>query len=147
MDGIINFIFGQAKEENIQRALFILRVTIGLLTIGHGYPKIIGGLEGWHQLGETFMYPLGIKFLPTMWGFLGAVTEFIGGIMLVLGLGTRIASFALIVMMIIATAWHIQKGDHFNVYSFPLSLVFVFLAFLIIGGDNYSLDFFIAEKR
>lgn len=126
--------------EITQFALTMLRITIGILTIGHGIPKIMGGLQGWQQLGTTFMYPLGITFLPLVWGFLGACTEFFGGITLTMGLATRFSSFCLIIMMIIATAWHIKKGDSFQVYSFPLSLIFVYLVFLMVGGGRFSLD-------
>jgi putative oxidoreductase len=142
----LNNLFEQASPETVQLALAIMRISIGILTIGHGFPKMMGGVQEWRMLGTTFMNPLGIYFLPVMWGFLGAVTEFIGGIALTLGFGTRIACFALIIMMIIATAWHIQKGDSFNQWSFPLSLAFVYLGFLIIGSDKYSIEYLLFNK-
>lgn len=135
-------IFGQPSTAQLEFALTFVRVGIGLLTIGHGIPKM-AGVEVWQNLGTTFMHPLGITFLPVMWGFLGAMTEFVGGIALVMGLGTRIASFALIIMMSIATMWHIKNGDSFLVYSYPISLIVVFIGFLIIGGGIYSFDFYL----
>jgi putative oxidoreductase len=135
---------GQPSAERMQQALVFLRVGIGLLTIPHGYPKLMGD---WEQLGITFMFPLGITFLPVIWGFLGAVIEFFGGIALVLGLGTRIASAFLAAMMIVATAWHVVKGDSFMAYSFPLSLFVVFVALAMIGSVGYSLDNYLASPK
>lgn len=126
--------------------LLFLRVGIGLLSIIHGYPKIISGVQGWHNIGVTFMSPLGIKFFPTIWGLLAASAEFFGGIMLVLGLGTQIASFFLTIAMVVAALWHIQKGDDFKIYSFALTLIIVFVTFMIIGSGPYSLDHLIFKK-
>jgi putative oxidoreductase len=141
---LLKDLVGKPSPERMHQALVFLRVGIGLLTIPHGYPKLIGD---WEQLGITFMYPLGITFLPAMWGFLGAVIEFFGGIALVLGLGTRIASSFLAAMMVVATAWHIVKGDSFMAYSFPLSLLVVFIVLAMIGSVGYSFDNYFASRK
>lgn len=132
------------KISNV--SVCLIRVGIGILTIGHGIPKIMGGFETWNYLG-TFVHPLGIYFLPVMWGFFGACTEFFGGIALTLGFMTRLASLALALMMFVATIWHIYKGDGFQQYSFPLSLLVIFVAFMIMGGGAYSLDARIANRK
>jgi putative oxidoreductase len=139
MIDFFSYIFGSASSQYVEMAIAFMRVGIGVLTIFHGVPKIMGGVAMWKELG-AFMHPLGIYFLPIMWGFLGAATEFFGGIALVLGLGTRIASVCLVIMMIVAFAWHLDRGDSYQVYSFPLSLIVVFLAFIVIGDGMYSLQ-------
>jgi putative oxidoreductase len=140
MKNFIKRIFSAASPEYTQMALAFLRIGIGALTIPHGYPKMMGGQQGWEQIGIMFMYPFGIYFLPMAWGFVAAVTEFVGGIALVLGLGTRIAAFFLTIMMAVATAWHLMREDGYNVYSFPLTLIFVFLTFVLVGGGSFSVD-------
>jgi putative oxidoreductase len=146
MNKYISQITSMASMETIDRALLLMRVGIGVLTIGHGIPKIMGGVPMWQELG-TWVYPLGIHFLPTMWGFLGACTEFFGGIALVAGFGTRVASFCLTMMMFVATVWHLNHGDVFNVYSFPLSLIVVYIGFIMMGSGKYSADAYLfAEK-
>jgi putative oxidoreductase len=139
MFNLISYLTFTPTPDQIAYALTLLRVAIGVITMLHGFPKM-GGVAVWQNLGTTFMYPLGIHFLPVMWGFLGGCSEFFGGIALILGFGTRFASFALIIMMVIATAWHIKRGDSFNLYSFPLSLIFVYFAFMVIGSGPYSLE-------
>jgi putative oxidoreductase len=145
MSNILHHLFRPASCETIELTLLMLRVSLGILTIIHGWPKIVGGITTWNYLG-TFMQSVRIYFWPLLWGFLGASTEFFGGIMLTLGLGTRLASLALVVMMIVATAWHIDRGDAFMLYSFPLTLVFVYLAFVIIGSGSYSLDHYLSKR-
>ena len=146
MNNFFKFSLKTASPRTIHIALLFMRVGIGVLTIGHGYPKFMSGMEGWHGLGVTFMAPLGITFLPTLWGFLGAITEFIGGIMLTIGFGTRLAAAANILMMIIATAWHVNKGDSFNVYSLPLTLIVVFCAYMLMGSGIVSVDAHITKE-
>ncbi len=145
MDHYIQFSLKNASPRTINTALFFMRMGVGILTIGHGYPKFMGGFEGWHGLGVMFMAPLGITVLPTLWGFLGALTEFVGCIMFTIGFGTRIASAALTIMMGIATAWHLNRGDIYNVYSYPLTLIVVFSAYFFMGGGIVSVDSYISK--
>lgn len=143
---IFSSIIASVSPTTVYKMLIFMRVTIGLLTIGHGIPKIIGGVPMWHTLGEM-MVGVGITFLPVMWGLLGACTEFFGGMLLMLGFGTRIASAALTIMMIIATAWHVHQGDSYNLYSFPLSLIVVFVVFMVVGGGPYSVDSLLNKRK
>ena len=146
MNRLLYYTLKTASPKTINAVLFLMRVGIGILSIGHGYPKIMGGFEGWHGLGATFMVPLGINFLPTLWGFLGAITEFLGGIVFTIGFKTRLASAALTIMMIIAAAWHINRGDGYNLYSFPLTLMVVYLAYFVMGSGIVSVDSYLIRK-
>ena|SRR3990167_5034708 len=119
--------------------LLVLRVGIGLIFIMHGYPKLMGGQEKWLWLGNQMVY-LGITFAPTVWGFLAAAAECIGGGMLVLGLGTRLAAFLMACVMIVAIVMHITIGDLFTVYSHPLAILIVFVSLFISGAGAYSVD-------
>jgi putative oxidoreductase len=122
-----------------QFVLGCMRIGIGILTIGHGLPKIIGGFGAWQELG-TYIAPLGIHFFPMMWGFLAACTEFFGGVAFTIGLGTRLASILLTFMMVVAFMWHFSRGDSFTLYSFPLTLVIIFASFILLGGGTWSVD-------
>ena len=123
----------------------VLRIGIGLIFMMHGYGKLIGGPSSWHWLGSQ-MSLFGISFLPTLWGLLAACAEFIGGFCLVVGLGTRIASFFMVCVMIVALSMHFSKGDAFATYSHALSLAIVFLSLLIAGPGNYSLDHYLFDE-
>jgi putative oxidoreductase len=117
----------------------LMRMALGVLSIGHGLPKLLGGMETWKFLGSATQV-IGISFLPAAWGLAGACIEFFGGILLILGFYTRIACLFLIGMMIIATLWHLKRGDPFSAYSFPITLIVVFAAMFVIGAGKFSLD-------
>lgn len=145
MNNILNYIFEQPSSNSINLALTFMRIGIGIIMILHGWPKITGGIETWKFLGSA-MGNLGIHFLPVMWGFLAACTEFFGGIALTLGLGTRIAAIFLTIMMLVALVMHIKKGDPFTIYSHALALIVIFITFTFIGSGKYSLDNYILNK-
>jgi putative oxidoreductase len=119
--------------------LLILRVGIGVMFVLHGLPKLIAGPETWTMLGGS-MKVLGIGFAPTAWGFMAALSECAGGILLVLGFFTRPACFFLLTTMIVATMMHIGKGDPSLKYSYAMESGILFFSLIIIGPGKYSLD-------
>jgi putative oxidoreductase len=119
--------------------LLILRVGIGLMFVFHGYPKLVAGPETWAMIGGS-MKVLGIGFAQTAWGFIAALSECAGGILLVLGFLTRPACFFLLMTMVVATMMHIGKGDPFLKYSHAIESGILFLSLILIGPGKYSLD-------
>jgi hypothetical protein len=72
---------------------------------------------------------------------IGLVLLSIGGILLLLGLGTRIVS---IVAFIYFQAPQLA-GLGVSLWSFPMTLIFLLLFF--IGAGTYSLDYVIAQRK
>ena len=126
--------------------LLILRIGIGIMFMLHGLPKLIAGPETWTMLGGS-MKTLGVDFAPTVWGFMAAFSEFVGGLLLVLGFFTRPACFLLFSTMIVATMMHIGKGDPFLKYSHAMESGILFLSLILIGPGRYSLDGLIRPAR
>ncbi len=119
--------------------LLILRVSIGIMFMIHGLPKLIAGPEKWVMLGGT-MKALGIDFAPMIWGFMAAFSEFGGGLLLALGFFTRPACFFLLATMIVAASMHIGNGDPFVKYSHAMEAGILFLSLIFIGPGKYSID-------
>ncbi len=119
--------------------LLILRVSIGIMFMIHGMPKLIAGPEKWVMLGGT-MKSLGVGFAPMAWGFMAALSECAGGLLLALGFFTRPACFCLLSTMIVAASMHISKGDPFVAYSHAVEAGILFLSLIFIGPGKYSLD-------
>lgn len=119
--------------------LLVMRLGLGLAFILHGSDKMFGGPDAWTTLGGN-MAPLGITFLPMLWGFLAAFAEFGGGILLILGLAFRPAALMLLCTMIVATFTLYKGGQDFNTYSHPLKMAFVFFALLFVGPGRFSID-------
>ena len=129
----------------INHVLCFLRIGIGILTIAHGAPKIVGGITMWTIVGAAMNY-IGIHFWTSFWGLLAACTEFFGGMLLVIGFGTRFISFLLSIMMSVAFIMHVQKGDPFTKYSFPLTMLIIFVSFILLGSGEYSLDSYLYKR-
>jgi putative oxidoreductase len=119
--------------------LLLMRIGIGVMMIMHGYPKLTGGPEKWTKLGAS-MENLNMHAYPTVWGFMAAAAEGIGGLLLILGLAFRPASFILLFTMVVAAVSHFAKGDDIMKASHAIELAFVFLGFFFIGPGRYSVD-------
>ncbi len=120
--------------------LLLLRLGLGgMFAAVHGWPKISGGPHAWKGTGEAMKY-LGIHFAPEMWGFLAALAEFGGGILVILGLLFSPACGALTFTMIVAGTMLYKTHHALGEASQPIELGIVFLALLFIGPGRYSLD-------
>ncbi|GJQ58793.1 MAG: quinol oxidase [Candidatus Scalindua sp.] len=119
--------------------LLILRVGIGVMFMCHGFPKLTAGPEVWQKLGEA-LSTIGIHFAPTIMGLIAAISEFGGGLLLVLGLFTRPACLFLVSTMVVATLMHVRSGDPFVKYSHALESAILFFSLLFIGPGKISLD-------
>lgn len=121
-------------------ALLLLRIGIGSsMAAFHGYPKLVGGPEKWTKLGGSMSH-FGIKVYPEIFGFLAAVSESIGAVLIVLGFLFRPSAFFLLCTMIVAALSHIYDGDSLKDASHAIEFAFVFLAMFIIGPGAYSID-------
>ncbi len=121
------------------KGLLVLRVGIGIMFMCHGFPKLTAGPEVWTKLGGA-LSNIGINFAPSFWGFMAAISEFGGGLLLALGLFTRPACFFLLNTMIVAVIMHISNGDSFVKYSHALEAAILFFSILLIGPGKFSLD-------
>ena len=119
--------------------LLILRVGIGVMFILHGFPKIKAGPQTWAQIGAA-THCVGIHFAPKLFGFLAALSEFGGGICLILGLFFRPACLFMAITMAVAAMMHLGKGDGLNTASHAIELGIVFFSLMIIGPGPFCLD-------
>jgi putative oxidoreductase len=139
-------------SDNLRDAGYlILRVGIGFMIMMHGLPKILGGPDTWAFLGQQ-MGNLGITFFPVFWGFMAAITEFGGGILIMLGLFHRVSALLLSFTMLVAIIYHVTNGDPMmsnegGSYSNALELGIVFLALFFIGPRKWAVDNLIWKKK
>jgi len=122
-----------------EEGLLLLRLGLGAMFLVHGWPKLIGGPEKWTQLGQAVSY-LGIDFFPVGWGFMAALSEFGGGICLILGLYFRPACLLLAATMTVAASMHLGKGEGLLRASHAIELGIVFLSLLLVGPGRFSVD-------
>lgn len=117
--------------------LLILRVGIGVMFLLHGYPKLIGGVEGWEGIAQH-----GLPFLPEgaisiAFGLAATIAEVGGGLLLILGCYHRIACAALAATMAVAFSTKLGAvtglGDFAKTAGWPLELLVVFVALFFAG--------------
>ncbi len=116
-------------------ALLVMRLALGAVMVAHGYHKVFGGLSHHIQVVSG----LG---LPGWLAYLSAFTEFFGGILIILGLFTRAAAFAVCVNMSVAIAKvHFHNGlTGDKGYEFPLALAALAFALIFFGGGPMAFD-------
>ena len=117
----------------------ILRVTLGVIFIGHGWGKLFAegnpaGFAGW-------LASMGIEPSYIM-AVCAGLAETVGGLMLILGLLTRLSSASLIIVMLVAIGFvHLDSGMFGQGgYEFQLLLLVGVISILLQGAGKYSLD-------
>lgn len=123
--------------------LLIIRVAIGGAMIAYGVPKFMSGGEYLTKVGESMGY-LGIHFAPLFWGFLAALSEVMGGFMILAGFLFRPAAAALAFTMIVATMTQMHNMTADQTFTttalHPLSYAGVFLGLLFAGPGKWSIQ-------
>ncbi len=120
----------------------LVRVTAGLFLLPHGAQKLFGWFGGYgiEATGQFFSSKLG---LPASLALAAGLIEFFGGLMLALGLATRVVAALVVGLMAVAVAQvHLGAGFFWTSggFEYPLFWGIVALAFAIRGGGRYSLD-------
>ncbi|MBS1616464.1 MAG: DoxX family protein [Bacteroidetes bacterium] len=116
----------------------LLRIGIGAIMIGHGFPKLKGGPELWEQIGHA-MSQFGIHDFYTFWGFSAGFAEAVGGLLFLLGFLFRPACLLMLFVMIAASLQSYGMGG-WSALLHPLSLGVLFVSMFIIGPGRFSVD-------
>lgn len=119
--------------------LLVLRLGIGAAMICYGFPKLAGGMHKWEEIGKA-MGVLGVHFLPAVWGFLCAMTETVGGLLIALGAAFRPAAMLLTFNFIVATTMLYKTTGEFMKWGHPAELLVLFFSLIFIGAGKYSID-------
>lgn len=123
--------------------LLLLRLVLGLTMAAHGSQKIFGWFGG-YGLAGTGGWMEGLGFRPGRVHAAAAGTaEFIGGLLIALGLFTPVGSALLITVMVVAIVTvHVPKGFFVTDggYEYPLLISTVAAALAFAGPGAYSLD-------
>lgn len=119
--------------------LLIIRIGLGVMFIYHGVPKLSGGPEHWEKIGGA-MKVVGIGYAPAFWGFMAAVTETFGGLLLMIGLAFRPVCVLLFINLIVAALMHFSKGAGLEGAAHAIEDAITFLGLIFIGPGLYSID-------
>lgn len=113
----------------------ILRVIAGVALIVHGSGKIV------NPFGAVGMVE-GLGFYPgVFWSPLLSVTEFVGGILLTIGLFTRPAAFATMIILAVTIYFHgIVQGQGWSGSEKSILWTAILFFFVIRGASSHSVD-------
>ena len=115
----------------------LIRLTVGLMLIPHGWPKLMAGIgpvaaNALTKRGITPAEPLAIALIAI---------ETLGGLCIALGLFTRFWAAAATIEMCVIVYHHLPKfGWTDRGYEYPLMWGLVLLAVALRGGGPYSVD-------
>jgi putative oxidoreductase len=123
--------------------LLILRVGVGLTVAAHGSQKLFGWFGG-GGIQRTTAGMARQRFTPAwLWTWVAAIGEFVGGLLLALGLFSPLGGFAVLGSMLVAiVASHLHKGfwNRNGGVEFPLMIALPALALSLIGPGAISFD-------
>lgn len=120
--------------------LLVLRAAVGLtMALSHGLAKLQNALSDAPQFAD----PFGLGQVPSLW--LAIFGELVCGVLLALGLGTRLAAipfaFTMAVAVLVAHAadpW--SDKEHAFMFLVPA------VALLLTGPGRFSIDHLIASR-
>lgn len=125
--------------------LLLLRCTIGILLFIAGSGKALGwfGGNGMETIIQGFS-KIGIS-MPL--AYLSSYTEFIGGLLLTIGLLTRPAAFAIMINMLVATLVSLPRGFMGPTGAqTPFIFLVIDIVILLAGPMTFSFDALIFRR-
>ena len=122
--------------------LMLIRMIVGIVFVFHGAQKLFGwfdgpGIEGFAGFLEQLEVPQ-----PLLNAYLTGIAEFLGGLLLFVGLVTRLAAIPPLIVMVVAIsmvhphAFAAAEGG----MEFPLTLAIVLVGLILAGPGRFSLD-------
>lgn len=120
--------------RKVDIGLLIFRIGISCLMLTHGVPKLIR-FFGSEEI--AFSDPLGVGVMTSF--TLTVFAEFLCSLLVLIGLGTRLAAIPLMITMLVA-ALIVHWPDGFGRQELPLLYFFGFLLLFFTGSGKYSLD-------
>jgi putative oxidoreductase len=132
-------------NRRAELGLTVLRVVTGIVFFMHGWTKVfVWGFEG----TAAGFAQMGIPLAGIAGPFVGLL-ELLGGLALIIGLGSRWISIPLAFTMLVAIVQvHLAAGFFApNGYEFPLMLLAGLVGLTLAGGGAFAMDNVLAARR
>ncbi len=120
-------------------ASLILRLSLGLLMLSHGIPKMMNLIAGNMQFGD----PIGIGVPASL--ALTVFAEVICSILIVIGLGTRLALIPLIITMMVAV-FIVHLNDALGTKEPAIMYLCGYVALFLLGSGKYAIETVLKKK-
>ncbi len=128
-----------SQSRQTELAAFLLRITLGVMYLAHGLllKVFTFGLAGTAGFFQSVGLPAWLAYLTT-------AAETLGGLLLVLGVQTRVVALALIPTLLGAIIWvHAPNGWVFSAkgggWEYPAFLIVASIVTALLGSGAYAL--------
>lgn len=122
----------------------LIRLMAGGSLAYHGYQILFGNIEGAARFFESVGFEEGLR-----WAYVVGVLELVCGILLALGLFTRLAAGPILVFLTVAVViyhWDLGYNWESRGIEYPVFWALVVLHFLVRGGGPWSVDALIGRE-
>lgn len=139
------------QEKMTDLGLLIFRVSLGIIFVAHGYLKVFTfGIERATQVFEAHTV-WHINMIPGWFAPPAAVIEWVGGIMLILGIKTRLALPFLGAVAFGAGAVHFENGWNYTSkpdggWEYGIFLSICCLVIYLVGPGKHTVSSFLSKK-
>jgi putative oxidoreductase len=131
-----------ATEPILENGLVIIRIIVAILIAAYGLEVFEAD-----KMKSNIAWLTDIHFpAPVFMAYLGKITELAGGILLAVGLFTRLVSIPLIIDMVVVIIF-MGNGKIFGDAQLPFLFALFFLTFIIYGGGKWSLDNLLFNRK
>jgi putative oxidoreductase len=128
------------QPGNKDVGLLFFRVSLGLLMLTHGLPKLSTLFSQ-----ETIVFASVFGMSQSVSLGLAVSAEVFCSILIILGIGTRLAAVPVAGTMAVA-AFYIHSSDPFAVKEMAVLYLIGFAFIAIAGAGKYSLDYFLRNR-
>jgi len=127
--------------------LLLVRLVVGAVLMSHGFPKLFNSapfLEAFPKMG-----------FPAWTVYVAGAVEFFGGLLLIVGLFTRVSAFLIsgqFAVAFVKVHWKLGERDLFGFLGqgsdeYPLVLCVVAFLLMTLGAGAISLDRLIFKEK
>ncbi|MDQ8198546.1 DoxX family protein [Pelagicoccus enzymogenes] len=120
--------------------VLLLRIGVGAVLAFHGYPILTGGGSVWTDVGKGAAIASLPPSLFEYAGLASGILQFIGGILLIIGMFTRGTALLLSIVVGFAIANLIAAGSFQLSFLAHLQMILALLGLVFIGPGRLSLD-------
>lgn len=121
--------------------ILVLRITVAAILMYNGYPKLFGNTAAELAFFESTVLPM-----PSILMLVAGVMELVGGLLLLLGLKTRILAWYFVFQFAVIILF-VQLKHGFLAMQLDLAVLAMVYALSSIGGGAYSLDAYQEKKK
>ena len=129
------------NKKSMDMALLVVRITVAGLMLAHGLPKLEMLFSG-----DPVQFPAVFGLSAASSLALAIFAEVVCSVLILVGLGTRLAVIPLIFTMLIA-AFYIHGADPFARKEPAILYLLPYVMLLLAGSGKYALDHLLQQKR